>query len=361
MRKLIILVGLTVGICSSAFSETTVAAILPLTGNAAEQGEWARRGFDIAQQQLKESGQGDFKFIYEDSKGGDAATAVQAYKSIVHREKIPVVFTYGSGVGMALSPLTNTDQIIQMGIATATPKYRSEDDYTFRDFPSATLEANFLAETLTKKMAAKELAIININNDYGVGTSGAAESAFSANGGKVVWHESFNPGETDFRTMLLKLRGQPKLVVYLAVYPTDGALLLKQAREIGLSNEFIASVAIIGGKDFFSLAGKASEGMLVISTAGAKNSSFQQKYNSLYQNESPAQQIYAARAYDALMLISSALRSCQSENTGCMKDALSKIKNYPGASGILSFDTAGDVTTSFSLFKVHAQKFELTE
>src|SRR5262249_51069737 len=36
-----------------ARAETKLAAILPLTGNAADQGEWARRGFQIALEQLQ--------------------------------------------------------------------------------------------------------------------------------------------------------------------------------------------------------------------------------------------------------------------------------------------------------------------
>ena len=174
--------------------ESTFVAILPLTGNAADQGEWARRGFELAEDGLSKTGDSPFTLVFEDSKGGDPASAVQADKSILARQKPLVVFTYGSGVGMALSPLVNADHVVQMGIATATPKYRSEGDYTFRNFPSAASETEFLAEVLTTRLRAKRLAIININNDYGVGTASAAKKAITEKSAQVVFEQDYDPG-----------------------------------------------------------------------------------------------------------------------------------------------------------------------
>ncbi len=99
----------------TASAETSFAAIIPLTGNAADQGEWARRGFEIARAELKASSDFEIGLVYEDSKGGDPATAVQAYKALQLRAKHPVVFTFGSGVGMALSPLVNSGSCYSNG------------------------------------------------------------------------------------------------------------------------------------------------------------------------------------------------------------------------------------------------------
>jgi branched-chain amino acid transport system substrate-binding protein len=152
--RILLAPALLLSICatSTAFAEETkLAAILPLTGNEADQGEWARRGFELAREELRTSRGTDISLLYEDSHGSDAGSAVKAYKSIQLLGKVPVVFSYGSGVGMALTPLVNSDRVIQMGIATATPKYTSAGDFTFRNFPSADLETKFLVESLIKR------------------------------------------------------------------------------------------------------------------------------------------------------------------------------------------------------------------
>lgn len=344
--------------CSvGAAEDITLGAILPLTGNAADQGEWARRGFELAKKKIAEKEGIKFKLVYEDSKGADPATAVLAYKSLVARTGPVAVFTSGSGVGMALSPLANRDGVVLMGVATATPKYRSEGDFTFRNFPSASLETVFLADALKSQLKVQRLALLSINNEYGVGTSGAAKKAFTEKGGEVVFEESYDPSTTDFKSILLKLRQVKVDAVYLASMPTDGALLLKQARELKLENRFIASVAIIGGKEFFSLAGDAAENLLVVSTAINGQNEFSQIYNRAYPGESSGQQIYVARAYDALMLVAQAINTCSPVSALCVRDELLKGKNFPGASGNISFDSAGEISPSFNLFVIHQREF----
>lgn len=332
------------------------AAILPLTGNAADQGEWARRGFEIARDELK-VGKREVQLIYEDSKGGDPTAAVQAYKALQVRNRVPVVFTFGSGVGMALSPLVNADRVIQMGIATATPKYSSPADYTFRNFPSASDEAVFIATALAKRLHIRKIALLNIESDYGVGTAKELRTQIEGMGGSIVFSESYAPPETDFKPLLLKVKQSDAELVFLASYPTDGALILKQAKQLGIGKQFAGSVAIIGGKEFFELAGDAAEGLLVASSIPAQDTSFGKRYEQLYPGESPAQRITAARCYDALMVVAQTLEKCVSAEAGCIKDELFKVHEYRGASGNFSFDPQGDITAEFAFFKIRNQAF----
>ncbi len=355
LLPLIFFLGLSAALAEE--EPLSIAAILPLTGNGSDQGEWARRGIDIAVQELKENQGAAVSVVYEDSKGADPATAVQAYKSIAVRTKIAAVITYGSGVAMALSPIVNSEKIIQMGVATGTPKYTSKGDYTFRDFPSAIIEADFISTKLLNDLHAKEIAVINSNSDYGIGTSGAIKSAFQKAGGKVLAEESYQPTETDFRPQLLRLRNAGVSTVVLASYPTDGALILKQAKELGLKAQFVASAAVIGSKDFFILAGAAADGLLVASTLGDEKSKFVSLYNQKYPNESAAQLAYAARGYDGVMLLYHAASICKSTNTECLRDQLLQTKNYQAASGLIKFDENGDIDAKFGLFRVAGKGF----
>ena len=64
----------------------------------------------------------------------------------------------------------------------------------------------------------------------------------------------------------------------------------------------------------------------------------------------------ARHAYDATMLVATALDSCKL-NEECAKDRLYQIKNYPGASGVFSIDPDGGTTREFVLKTIAQQQF----
>ncbi|PJE76300.1 hypothetical protein COV04_00255 [Candidatus Uhrbacteria bacterium CG10_big_fil_rev_8_21_14_0_10_48_11] len=99
------------------------AAILPLTGNSAEQGEWVRHGLTLAADETNHRSGRPIRFVFEDSQGGNASVAISAYQNLKLRDTFPAVFTWGSGVGLALTPV-NEDEIVQTGLATSTPRIR---------------------------------------------------------------------------------------------------------------------------------------------------------------------------------------------------------------------------------------------
>lgn len=342
-----------------------IGAILPLTGNGADQGEWVRQGLELALDEINSESKQNLEIVYEDSHG-DPKTAVSIYTDLTSRMKIPVFLTWGSGVGLALTPLVNRDQIIQMGVATAASSYSTPDDFTFRNFPSADLEANFLADVVLNKLGKSKVVILKLNNDYGLSSAKSFRSFFEKAGGAVLTEETFEPNTTDFRTQLAKIKTSSKDdLIFLASYPKEGALLLRQARELGLINQFVASVAILGGKDFFSLAGNSAEGLLVVtSTPDLSDNSnseiehFAELYYKKYGAYPGVQELYGARAYDALKVIALAMSKCnQPSDPSCIKDELFKMESYQGASGNMGFDKNGDIAANFNLVQVKNKEF----
>lgn len=341
-----------------------VAAIIPLTGGNAEQGQWIQNGLELAAARLQEQSGTSVDLRFEDSQG-DPRQAVTAYTNIAAQGKPTAVITWGSGVGLALTPKVNRDGVIQIGVATATPDYRSEGDYTFRNFPSAELEAGFLVETLITRMAVARIGIVKINNDYGLGSARTFRDSFEKRGGEVVFDEEIEPNTTDFRSTLTKIKQKPVEYLYLALYPSEGAMFIKQARSIGLESEIIASTALLGASAFFQITGTASNNVMVASSLpeylqkrGEAVEHFYTAYETKYGEPPGLQHVFAARAYDALLLLGQAYRDCQTRAASCIRDRLYAVRSYEGASGNLTFDSAGDVQTSFTLYRVANGKFE---
>ncbi|MCB0334121.1 MAG: ABC transporter substrate-binding protein, partial [Bdellovibrionales bacterium] len=152
----------------------SIGVLIPLSGGSSEQGKWIQRGLSLAKQEVESNNDVSLELIFEDTQG-DTAQAVTAYKRIMSTGKPSVFFAWGSGIGLALTPLVNKDRIPLIGVATGTPLYTSSDDYTFRNFPSAVDEALQSVKVVTEQLKAKRIAIFQIQNAYGEGAASAFE------------------------------------------------------------------------------------------------------------------------------------------------------------------------------------------
>jgi branched-chain amino acid transport system substrate-binding protein len=332
-------------------------AFVPLTGSAAEQGGWIRDGLNLGASRVQEELGIRVELALEDTSA-DPKIAVGAFQSLLSREPFSIFFTYGSGVGIALSPLANREKIIQIGLATASPAYRSDNDFNFRNFPSAELESGFLVHTILNDLKIADIAILKIDNDYGVAFAKAFREEFEKQGGRVLIEEILEPKSTDFRSTLLRVRDRKPSLIFIATYPGEGALVLKQARQLGLSMPVVASVAILGSKDFVALAGPGAEGLLVSTSTPIFLESrepsvqrFVSRYREALGEDPTVQAIYAARAYDAIYLSALALKECGKQDSECMRQYLFKVRNFSGASGNISFDRYGDVSNTFTMME----------
>lgn len=96
-----------------------------------------------------------------------------------------------------------------------------------------------------KDLGFKKAAIlIDVASDYSVGLSNFFKRAFSRMGGEIVAELKYQSGDQDFTAQLTDLIAKKPDFVFLPAYFTEGAIVLKQARELGI-------VEIRGGKKVF--------------------------------------------------------------------------------------------------------------
>jgi len=324
-----------------------VGAILPLTGSGSDQGVWIKNALEVAAEDIKEKEGVDVSLIFEDSKGGNPKEAITAYQAITQFHKVPAIVTWGSGVGTALIPLYDTDKIVQVGVATATPKYSVKGDYSFRLFPSTDLEGRYNANLVYSVLGMREAGVVYSDNDYGVSEKDAFAQEFKKLGGAIVDVEAINPAETDYRTQVLKLKTASPKIVFLAAYPKEGLLFLKQSVDEGLSSKMFASTAIVGSDVFKDASAQGIIISLQKFDSGSSDpiiSQFVSGYSSKF-SENP--EIYQARAYDALRIIVDNLKGCASRSDGqCLKANLEKMATAKGVTGDISFNEFGDLASA---------------
>lgn len=339
--------------------EIKVGAILPLTGAGAAYGEAAKRGIELAAEELNNNGgiQGQrLKVIFEDSQA-DPKTGVAAFQKLVTVDKVPVVLgDLLSAVTLSVAPLANSKKVVLLSPASSSPKLTEAGDYVFRNCPSDVYEGSIMAEYANER-GYRRVAILRINNEYGLGIGDVFKKAFTTKGGSIVADEFYDENSTDFRTQITKIAASQPEAVYLLGYKQMG-YVLRQAKEQGLKPQFLSTVTF-EDPEILKIAGDAANGVIYSASSFDPKSdkgvvhefatAFEAKYHS-----SP--DIFAGLSYDALKILAIALsgHGTESEN---IKNGLYKVKGYRGVAGETSIDDNGDAILTPVIKTVRDGKF----
>ncbi len=349
------------GVKGKVTSEDTVIKIgvmMPLTGDTAVYGVGVKNAVEMAVAEINANKmlQGkQIQLVIEDSKclPKDASTSVN--KLISEDHVLAIVGELCSSATLAAAPVAEASQTVMISPASTSPKITDAGDYIFRDIPSDALQGVVGAD-LVYTSGYRNVALLYINNEYGVGLKDVFKNRFLSVDGEVITEETFEQGATDFRTQLTKINDAAPDAIYLVALPAEAGLLLKQAAELGMNIPFIGTE---GMKDpsVIEVAKEAAEGLVLTTpkpNSDAHNQAFVTNYKQQYGSE-PA--LFAAEGYDAMQLLALAIKNSDGSHQG-VKDALYQIKSYLGASGTITINNKGEVEKPYSYFKVENGKFE---
>lgn len=325
-----------------------IGVTLPLTGDAAIWGQSQKDGYDLALSQINAKGGINGKkivLIYEDDRGLPK-DGVAALQKLINVDKIRLLTgVANSSVALAYIPIINEHKILFISSGASSPKLTGASKYFFRTWPSDIAEALAMAKYAHGELKLNRIAILYINNDYGIGLSEPFKSTFESLGGKIVSSENLEQGATDFRTQLSKIKvGNPE-AIYLAGNPVEMGRAIRQMRELGIRNQ-ILSISTLNDKEVFKIAGvNAIEGTIITDASFDPQSNdpaaqkFMRNFKAQFNHE-PG--ILANTAYDALMILAHAIEQV-STDPDKLAPYLHSMKDYEGVSGKISFSEGGDV------------------
>jgi branched-chain amino acid transport system substrate-binding protein len=251
-------VALTVGIAVACITgcrdkkatSIQMGATFPLTGEVASYGLKAKRGIELAVEELNTAGGllgKPVRIDFQDDRN-DKKEAVGIMTKFATIDKIPIVLgSAGSSVTLAIAPLANRYKVVLVSPISSSSQLSTEGGpYFFRTCPADDLQAEILTNWV-KKSGAKQVAIVYTNNSWGKPLAEGFQTRFEAAGGKVLSSDGVVESSTDFRTIVTKLKGLTGLdAVVSPTYPKEGAAFVRQAKELGLS------VPLFGGDNWGS-------------------------------------------------------------------------------------------------------------
>jgi len=353
MKQLLLVILLILAACSS--QEVKIGVLYPISGAAASWGEPALSGVQLAVSEINAKGGINGKtitLIVEDSQC-EPSGGVSAINKLIHVDQVNyIIGDICSAVVVPTAPIAEQNKVIMIAQGSS-PDITSLGDYIFRNWPSDAYQGAVMAKYSYKDLNLRTVAILNVNNPYGNGLADAFESNFEGFDGKVLLHERFEQGSKDFRTALQKIKKLYPEALYI-VGQTEDPLITLQTKELGLQ------VQLLGGDNFgtpdaIEAAKGSFEGAIFSYPAFDEKTSvvqeFKQNFEDFHGREAELL-LVAAHGYDAMNILARAMDGIEYARTDLVKDKIYKIQNYPGVSGITSFDSNGDVVKKYSVNKI---------
>ena len=337
--------------------EIKIGAILPLSGESAAYGNWIKEAIDLVKEETNTAGGINGKrleVIYEDDKG-QPSVATSAMQKLVSLDKVPIV--YGSWVSscvLAQAPIAEKTRTVVMAEAIS-PKIREAGDYIFRFDPDARLALAKLIPFVADQNHLR-IAILYINNDFGLDQANVFQTGIEGKKGNVVFKEGYEPGTNDFRTTLTKIKDVQANAVFMPGY-LEMATILQQARELGIKTQFYSSFPF-ENINILKVAGESAEGVIYPYFFDAHSTNpimldYQKRYKEKYGRPSEG---FAALAYGGMTIIVNVLQKVGPVSEK-IKDELYKIKDYPSPFGLVSFDDKGDIDIPILIKTVRKGEF----
>ena len=339
----------------------------PMTGANAAGGAMEVEGIKLANELYPTVKVGDREYKIElvlaDNKS-DKVEAANAAQRLVDQDKVVAVLgSWGSSLSMAAGPIVKEKKVPAIALSATNPLVTKGNDYYFRVCFIDPFQGTVMANYAAKELKAKKAVIIReVSNDYSVGLAKFFADSFkklTADDAAILGELNYNTNDQDFTAQLTTLKSMNADVIFAPGNYTESALIIKQARELGIT------VPFLGGDtwetpEFVDVGKKAVDGA-VFSTFFATevpitetSKVFLEAYRKQYKKEPAA---VTALGFDGYLVVRAAIEKAQSLEGAKIREVLASTKSFPGAAGVITFDQNRDATKSAVIKSVKEGKF----
>ena len=367
----------------------TVGVVMELTGPAGEYGQAGAKSVEMAFRDINDAGLVQGCKLAADTRDSQSqgTVAVDAATQLVQLKKVPVIIGgIISSVSIPiLTAVTAPAKVVQISPASSSPTLTAlgRDGKTngifFRTITSDALQGTAAAK-FALDQGIKKIAVIHVNNDFGVNMFGEFAKAYKALGGEIVSTTPYNEKQASYASeATAAMVGKPD-ALYLIATPVDGATIARAWVSQGGVGKFLLNDGM-NSPDFIASVGAKYLNEAYGTSSGTSPSASTEYFNANYKafsNIDPANPA-ADRSYDAGAIVGLAIAAAGSQDPLAIRDAIFKVTakdgavihagkaefakalallkdgkaiRYEGVIGPVAFDQFGDITGPFRLWKI---------
>jgi branched-chain amino acid transport system substrate-binding protein len=288
----------TAGSGESAIGKIRIGAALPLTGNAAADGQEMKRGLEIAVAEARAGklAGGDIETVVMDSKDMGPQTLVTVFSRLIQQEKVDaIIIGYATGTGPELDIVAEAG-IPYMHVSTsevAVKPVRANPEKYWMVFQADPTEVWYgrdiprfmqqLEKDKSWKPANRRAAVVTSNNPYSVSIAKLFTEGVKKNGWEVPVFEQVITPVSSWNAVIGKIRkAEPAFIVNTNYTPSDLATftkeIVKDPPPALLFEQYGPSIP-----EFIKLAGDAANGVLWSTVVGILPDKIGDDYRARYQ------------------------------------------------------------------------------
>jgi len=343
-----------------AGTEIRIGLLAPLTGPLQAEGDALRRAAQMAIDEINGSsplglsGGNHLSLVIRDESGPWGQVSKQVVEMVFDDRVLALITSSDGGTAHLAEQVGNKIGVSVLTLSTDTTTTEINLPWIFRMGTTDTAQAHAFARDIYQTRKLKHVVLLSQDDRDGrIGgdefTKAAREMSTPAPT-RIVMESGKLPEEAGMKELetaqaiviwtdaaaanLLRARLRNSL-------PTVPAYLCRKAVEGDPSNN---------GQLLCLTCASQDAGRWIASAAENPEAwrEFRQRYQKLYGAE-PG--FGGAEAYDAVRILAAALRR-SGPNRARVRDALAGISGFPGASGVISFDRAGNDTSPVVLLKL---------
>lgn len=360
----------------------------PLTGAYKEAGNEEKIGIELAHELYPEVLGRQIELLYADNQG-DMYVAETVINELIAQNPLVILGSYGDTVTLVAGDAVKEAKIPAITITATNPLITVNNPYYFSATFSETKEGYALGDFVAQKNGKKKVATVRVAGDDTVTTTvnrfNNRVKAITEDSGSVVGNYQVAMDATDFTETLNKIKESRAEAVFLALSPVKAQEFLKRAEAAKMNNILYVGTKSWNDEDFQNFI-KTNKNFNVGYTADyaveAEMTSMSETFIKAYKNKygedaEPTQAM--AIAFDGYLMARAAIENAYNDimNTDfdklaksgktkeeiaaikeawketnekgmptgeLVREALSKLKNFEGASGTISFGGSNEAS-----------------
>lgn len=333
-----------------------IGATVPMTGPLSLTGKQYQNSLSMAEEDINKAGGingRQIRIVFEDTQASNG-TAVNAFVKLAQETKPAFFFLSSySTQNLATAPELGKVQVPAMYAGGADVVAENGNEWMFRIRPADSVSAEGMVKAAVDVIKAKKPGILYIQNDFGQGGAQTAAKRFEAAGVSVAGMEAYGQNDKDFSAQLLSLRNKGADAILIFNYPQDGALVLRQAKQLGFKIPLVTSSAALVPAATQLLSPADLEGVWGVVDAfmdvgvGGRMKDYVERFKAKFGVDPDP---YGLAYYDGAMLMADGMRKVGTDPKA-LREWLSSVKGWQGIGHVYSYDSKGNGVRDLAVVK----------
>ncbi len=383
------------------YQRTTIGCLLPLSGRYKVYGNRALKGIEFAMAQINSRTENEpVQLIIKDT-GSDPGRIVSAVEALVQKRVAAIIGPLVNPGSAAVIAQENGIPIITI---TQKEKITEIGDNVFRNFLTPEMQVKTIVSYAADELGVRNFAILYPEEKYGRTFMNLFWDEVIHHGGKVVGVESYDPAHTDFAAPIKKLVGlyyevpedlqeivrppkeeetekaeepgaeerkteaekdeEPEAIVdFEAIFipdaPNKAGLIVPQLAYYDIEDAFLLGTNLWHSLKLVEMAKEYVQGAIMpdgffSDSKSVRTREFVRYFEQTY-GEKPG--IIEATTFDTAMMLFKIVNNPDVRSRSAIKYELLNLRNYPGVTGLTTFDDTGDAQKQLSLLQIEGKRF----